>query len=106
MLVQTLNNSVLSFALSTSFVIPMEWLSLAASTAVFNKINKVVMFQLTNSKSNNLTRKQFAQILRLPTSGTFYEVTNDQVIHMFKEMGHQPTLTAISHFKKSSLPCV
>lgn len=25
---------------------------------------------------------------------------------MFNEMGHQPTFTRISHFKKSSLPCI
>ncbi|CAI9261636.1 unnamed protein product [Lactuca saligna] len=42
----------------------------------------------------------------LPTSGTFYEVSNAQVIHMFNGMGHQPTLTVICYFKKSSLPCI
>ncbi|CAH1413225.1 unnamed protein product [Lactuca virosa] len=106
MLVQTLNSTVLSFFLSSSFAICMEWLSLAASTAVFNKTTKVVTFQLTNSKSKKLTQKYFAQILRLTTSCTFYKVTNDQVIHMFNEIGHQPTLVAISQFKKSSLPYV
>lgn len=66
----------------------------------------MVTFHLTNLQSKKLTRKQFAQILRLPTSGTLYEVMNDQVIYMFNEMGHQPTFTAINHFKKSNLPCV
>ena len=84
----------------------MELLSFAGSTAVFNKTTKVVTFHLMNLKSMKLNQKQFSQILQLPTFGTFYEVMNDQVIYMFKEMGHQPTLTAISHFKKSSLPCV
>lgn len=49
--------------------------------------------------------KHFAQILKLLVSGTFYEVSTDQVLHMLNEMGHQPDLNGIIHFKKSSLPC-
>ncbi|CAH1454218.1 unnamed protein product [Lactuca virosa] len=60
MLIQTLNNSNLSYALSSSFAIPMEWLSLSTSTTVFNKTNKVVTFQLSNSKTKKLTQKQLA----------------------------------------------
>lgn len=37
MFVWTLNNSELSYAISTSFAIQMEWLSLATSTAVIKK---------------------------------------------------------------------
>ncbi|CAH1431922.1 unnamed protein product [Lactuca virosa] len=48
MLVQTLKNFVLSFALSSSFAIPIEWLSLVSSTAVFNKTNKVVTLQISD----------------------------------------------------------
>ena len=58
------------------------------------------------SKTRKLTRKQFAQILKLPVLGTFYEVSTDQVFHMFNDIGHQSILTGISHFKKSNLPCI
>ena len=44
--------------------------------------------------------------MKLPYSCTFYEVTNEHVIHMFNEIGHQHVLTGISLFWKSSLPCV
>ncbi|CAH1422229.1 unnamed protein product [Lactuca virosa] len=104
MLVQTFNNSVLSTTRSWSFSIRIEWLALAGSTVLFKKTTNMVSFQLSNSKTKKLTQKQFAQILKLPVSGTNYEVSNDQVLHMFNEMGHQPTLTGISHFKISSLP--
>lgn len=106
MLVQSLNNSVLSFALYASFSTTMQWLSLVASTDVYNKTTKVVTFQISSTKTKKLTKKQFTQILLLPSSGNFSEVSTDQVIYMFNEMGHQPTLTNISHFKKLSLPCV
>ncbi|CAI9299828.1 unnamed protein product [Lactuca saligna] len=106
MCVQILNYFVLSTTLSSSFAIPMTWLSLDATTVVFNKSTKVVTFQLSNSKTNKLTRNQFSQMLQLPVFDTFYEVTNDQVVHMFNEMGHQPTLNGIIYFKKSGLSCV
>lgn len=73
---------------------------------VYNKTTKVVTFQISQAKTKKLTKKQFAQILKLPSSCTFYEVSTDYVIHMFNEMGHQPTLMNISSFEKSSLPYV
>lgn len=44
MLIQTLNNSILSYALVALFVVPMELLSLVALIAVYNKTTKVVTF--------------------------------------------------------------
>ncbi|CAH1412368.1 unnamed protein product [Lactuca virosa] len=71
MLVQTINNSVLSTALYSSLTVPMMWISLASSTAIFNKTTQVVTFQLRNSKTVKLTRKNFPQLLMLLVSGTF-----------------------------------
>ena len=68
MLFQTFNNFVLSTALSSSFAIPMEWLLIVGSTIVFNKTTKVVTFQHLNSNTKKLTRKKFAQILKLTFS--------------------------------------
>lgn len=48
MLVQTLDKYVLSFDLSASFVITMEWFSLASLTAVFSKTTKVATFKIIN----------------------------------------------------------
>lgn len=79
----------------------MHMLYLAAYTTVYNKTTKVVMFHLIYQK-----KKQFNQILVLPSSGTLYEVTNEQVIHMFNKMDNQPTLSVIIQFKKSSLPSI
>lgn len=59
MLVQTLNNFVLSFSLSALFSIPMQWSSHAASTNVYNKKTKFVIFQMSSSKENKFTKKQF-----------------------------------------------
>lgn len=94
MLVQTLNNPVLSTALSSSFALPMEQLSFSSSIVVFNKTNMVVMFQLVNPKMKKLTRKQFSQILKFLVSDTFYEVLTDQVLYMFNEMWNQQILTS------------
>lgn len=106
MLIQTLNNSVLFTSLSSSFAVPISWISLAVFTTMLKKTTKFITFQQTNSKRRKLTRKQFSQIVKFPVSGTFYEVSTDQVLHMFNEMGHEPILTGISNFKKSSLPCI
>lgn len=78
-------------------------LSLAASTTVFNKTTKVLTFQISSSKMKKFTRKQFAKILKLPTLGNFYEVSSDQVIHMFNEMRHQPCLLNTRGIQKTFL---
>lgn len=84
----------------------MAWLSLARSTTVFNKTTKVVTFQQTNEKMYKITKRQFAQILNLLNTGPFYEVTIEQIVHMFNMMGYEPPLTRISHFCKTALPYV
>ena len=66
----------------------------------------MITSQLTNEKNFKLTKKLFAQILNIPMLETFYEVSNEQVLQMFKEIGYQPILTKISDFKKSCLPCI
>ena len=84
----------------------MLWLSLVDSTTVYNKAVNMITSQLTNEKNFKLTKKLFAQILNIPMLETFYEVSNEQVLQMFKEIGYQPILTKISDFKKSCLPCI
>ena len=105
-LIVALQNSSLSMAMFSSFSMPMTWLSLASSTAVYSKTMKVVTFQLINDKKFKLTMKLFAQILNIPTVERFYEVSNEQVLHMFNEMGYQQVLTKISGLKKFYLPCI
>lgn len=53
-----------------------------------------------------MSKKQFAQILNIPNVEPYYVVTNEQVVHMFNEMGHEPPFSRMSNFKKSSLPCI
>ncbi|CAI9277902.1 unnamed protein product [Lactuca saligna] len=65
MLIVALKHFVLSMVMSSAFSVPMTWLSLVGSTLVFNKITKVVTFQLTNEKKYKLTKRQFAQIMKL-----------------------------------------
>lgn len=55
MLIVALNHYVLSMVMSCLFSVPMTLLSLVGSTLAFNKITKVVMFQLTNEKKYKLT---------------------------------------------------
>ncbi|CAI9292285.1 unnamed protein product [Lactuca saligna] len=57
-----------------------------------------------DEKKYKLMKKNIAQIMKFPNTGPFYEVTNDQVIHMFNEMGHQTPFTRINQFKKRSSP--
>ena len=87
MLIETLNISVQSTTLSSSLIVPITWISLVGSKVVLKKTTKVITFKLSNSKTRKLMRKHFAQIMKLPISGTFYEVTNDQVLYMFNDMG-------------------
>ena len=88
MLIVALNHYVLSMVMSSSFSVPMTWLSLVGLTTMFNKMTKVVAFQLTNDKKYKLTKKQFEQIMKLPNTGPFYEVTTEQVVHMFNDIGY------------------
>lgn len=106
MLIVALNHYVLSMVMSCLFSVPMTLLSLVGSTLAFNKITKVVMFQLTNEKKYKLTQKHFAQIMKLPVTGPFYEVTIEKVVSTLNEQGHQPRLIVLSHFCKKALPCV
>lgn len=106
MLIVALNHSVLSTVMVSSFSVSMTLLSLTGSTAVRNKTSKIFTFKLTNEKKYKLSKKKFAQIMNIPNEGPLYEVTNEQVIHMFNKMRHQPILTKISLFKNSSLPCL
>lgn len=90
MLIVALNHSVLCTTMSSSFSVPLSWLSLASSIDVYSKAMNVVTFQLTNDKKFKLTKKMFAQVLNIHTVEPYYEVTNEHVLHMFNEMGHQP----------------
>lgn len=65
MLIVSLNHSVLSTVMSTSFSTLLTWLSLVASTTMFKKTTKVVTFQLTNEKIIYCPRSS------LPTFWTF-----------------------------------
>ena len=77
MLIIALNHSVLSTVMTSSFSVPMSWLSLAGSAVVFNKTSKIVTSKLTNEKKYKLSKKHFAQIMKIPNVGPFYEVTNE-----------------------------
>lgn len=87
MLVQVINDSILTHSLTTSFVVPMKWLSLAASTTLYNKSMGIITFKMESNKSKWLN-KDFAQILKLPSDGVFEEVMSEQVLHMLNEMGY------------------
>ena len=99
-------HSGFSTAMFNYFDVHMSWPSTAGSTATYSKSMDVVTFNLVNDKKIRLTKKLFTQILDIHNSLPFYKVTNAQVIHMINEMGHQPPLTKISDFKKSSLPYI
>ena len=106
MLVVALHNSVLSKAMFDSFAVPMSWLSKAGSTASYNKKTGSVEFTMVNETRIRVSKRLFCKILGIPNIGPYVEVTSSQVVFMFNEMGHQPPLTCISDFKKSSLPTV
>lgn len=87
MLVECFNSSVLPHTLTTSFSIPMKWLSLACSTAVYIKDCELITFQMETKSKRNLTKKQFTQILQLESGGPFETMTPNQVLSMLNEMG-------------------
>lgn len=88
-----------------SFSVPMSWLSQAGSTASYNKVFEVVEFNLVNDKRVWMSKCLFCKILGIPNTSPFVEFIY-QIVFMFNEMSHQPPLTRISDFKKSSLPTV
>ena len=106
MFIIALKSYVLSTSMFNSFVVPLSWLSLVGSTTTYIKTMMIVTFQLINDKEFRLSKKLFAHILNIPNSEPFYKVTNEQVIHMFNEMGYQPNLTKINEFKRPRLPCI
>ena len=104
MLIVALKHSVLYTTMFNSFSVPLYWISLAGSTAMYIKALDVITFHLMNDNKLCLSKKLFCQILEVPNSPPYCVLSNDQFIHMFNEMGHQPPLTKISQFKKSGLP--
>ncbi|CAH1427764.1 unnamed protein product [Lactuca virosa] len=67
MVVHCINNSILTHALMTFFAILMKRLSLVGSTVMFNKTTEIITFQMESKRNKRLNKKQFAQILQLPT---------------------------------------
>lgn len=104
MLIVSLQNLVLSTAMFRSFAVPLTWLKLVGSTAIYSKTMQIVTFQLTNGKKLRLSKKLFSQILNIPNVEPFSKVNNAQIIHMFNEMVHQPVLTKISDFISLAYP--
>ncbi|CAI9260128.1 unnamed protein product [Lactuca saligna] len=78
MIILVLNNYVLNHALLYSFATLMQWLFIAASTAIYNKTMKIVTFQLMSNKTKKLTKKKLSQILKLPSICMFYDVTTEK----------------------------
>lgn len=60
MRIVSLTNFVLSTAVSSSFSVPLSWLSLAGSTTVHIMAVKIITFQMMNDKKFMFTKKLFA----------------------------------------------
>lgn len=82
----------------------MKWLTLAYSTALYNKDRDLITFQMETKGKQNLTKKQFTRILMLKSHGSFETLAFDQVLAMLNEMGYNPPITLISAFRKFNLP--
>ncbi|KAL7605237.1 hypothetical protein Lser_V15G14681 [Lactuca serriola] len=106
MLIVALKRSPLSTTIFSSFPIPMTWLSMATSTASYNYSTDIITFNLMNNKRVRLTKNMFIDFLNIPHNPPFFKPINSQIIFMFYDMGHQPTLEKISDFMKSGLPCM
>ena len=87
-LIVALEHSGLATAMFNVFDIQMSWLSMAGSTAYYNKDTDVITFNLVNEKRVRLTKKMFTQILAIPNSSPFFQPTCAQILFMFNEMGH------------------
>lgn len=57
MFVQCMKDYCLAHALSTLFAILMKWLSLVASTTLYNKMIVIITFQMELQKNKHLTKK-------------------------------------------------
>ncbi|KAL7601596.1 hypothetical protein Lser_V15G22692 [Lactuca serriola] len=106
MLIVALKRSPLSTAIFSSFPVPMTWFSMAASTASYNYATDVITFNLVNNKRVRLNKNMFIGFLNIPNNPPFFKPINSQIIFMFNEMGHQPSLEKISDFRKLGLPCM
>lgn len=86
-MIQCLNDYVLSYALSSSFSIPLHWLSMATSTTFYhNDIDKIA-FQMESKGTNKFLKKWFTYILQLLATCLFEEPTSASVFYMLNEMG-------------------
>lgn len=65
MLVHCINASILAHALTTSFSIPMKWLSLIGSTVIYNNTMDIITFQVESKGNKRLNKKKFTQILSI-----------------------------------------
>lgn len=78
-----MNESILADALTGSLSIPMKWLSLAGSTAIYNKMTKIITFKMESKSNKRLNKTSFAQILQLPLEVSFEVPTDEQGLQMF-----------------------
>ncbi|KAL7585778.1 hypothetical protein Lser_V15G44222 [Lactuca serriola] len=105
-MVECMKCSFLSRALSTAKEVPLRIVTLAFTTAIVNKVNDTISFEIQGGKRTTISKTNFAKLLCLPTQGPYVTPTSEELIDMFNSMGHEPYMKKVSDFKKSKLPAV
>ncbi|XP_023737275.2 uncharacterized protein LOC111885229 isoform X2 [Lactuca sativa] len=105
-MVECMKCSFLNKALSTAEEVPRRIVTLAFTTAIVNKANDTVSFELQGGKRTTISKTDFAKLLCLPTEGPYVTPTSEELIDVFNSMGHEPYMKKVSDFKKSRLPAV
>ncbi|XP_023737216.1 uncharacterized protein LOC111885168 isoform X1 [Lactuca sativa] len=105
-MVECMKCSFLNKALSTAEEVPRRIVTLAFTTAIVNKGNDTVSFELQGGKRTTISKTDFAKLLCLPTEGPYVTPTSEELIDVFNSMGHEPYMKKVSDFKKSRLPAV
>lgn len=105
-MIDGLKCSPLMKELTIEETIPLVHLSKAFSTAIYNKMDDVIKFEVANHKTS-ISKLQFCKILGLSTSEVNVDLESipaTSMIEMLYQMGYTSDISLLSKFRKSFLP--
>nr|KAJ0216474.1 hypothetical protein LSAT_V11C300130030 [Lactuca sativa] len=105
-LIECLKYSPLMIAMTQVKNVPLSILSKAYTTANYVKDEQRIYFDIHNH-TTSISKNRFCNLLGLPQSKNLINpetISNASILEMFYQMGYKETLTAVSKFKKPSLP--
>ncbi|KAI3790563.1 hypothetical protein L2E82_03685 [Cichorium intybus] len=105
-MVECLKYSRISKALTKSESVPVVHLSSAYSSAVYNKKDEIINFEVASHKTS-ISKSRFFKLLRFTSLENLVDpesISSVDLQRMFWQMGYKGDISLLSKFKKFDLP--